>query len=157
MSLFVKVIGSQFIELGLVMCSIYNLVAVTISQYLDVVYPTSTVASFWKKHPLIALVSPWIIGISFHLYLDVFHAVIIDNTCYAVGAWNSETEYKFAILFLFFIDSCIPIILFSIMFPQMILRLKKPKVSSGKVRIKLIVLFYYYITVPSNSLVIIII
>ena len=134
------------------MCSIYNLVAITISQYLDVVFPTSTVACFWKKYPLIAIVSPWIIGFSFHLYLDVFHAVIINNICYAVGAWSSEIEFKAAILYIFISHSCIPITLFSIMFPQIIRRLKKPKVSSGNVRIKLFVLYHYCITVVSNLL-----
>ena len=113
------------------MCSIYNLMAITISQYLDIVYPMSKLTSFWKKHPAIALVSPWVIGFSFHLYLDAFHAVIINNTCFAVGAWSSPTEFKFAIIYLFISHTSIPIILFCVMFPQMIRRLNKPKAPTN--------------------------
>ena len=117
------------------MCSIYNLVAITVSQYLDVVYPTSNITQYWKKYPIIVISLPWIIGLSFHVYFDIFHATIIENGCYAIAVWSSETEFKGAVVYLLVTHAFLPIILFCIVFPQMTKRLNKPKSSSGKVKL----------------------
>ena len=131
MFFFFKFVGNQFIEYALMMSSFYNLIAITISQFLDVIYPTSALTHFWKKYPAIALVSPWIIGFSFHIYLDVFHAVIINNICYSVSIWSSELEFKSAVVYFMITHTFLPFVVFCATFPQMVHRLSKSKTSSN--------------------------
>ena len=113
-------------------CSAYNLVAITIFNYLEIVYPSSYLTQWLKRWPSIAVIPPWMIGISYHVYLDIFHTVIIDNICYAVSLWSSELEFKGAMVSLV-VSHIIPIIIFCTAFPQMIYRLNKPHSRSIQV------------------------
>ena len=130
--LFCKIIGSQFIELGLMTSSVYNLVAITIFQYLEIVHPTSALTKLWKRHLVVVAVSPWIIGFTYHIYLDIVHAVIINNICYAVARWSSPSEFVGA-TFSVLVSHLIPVVIFCLLFPQMIRRLTKPKSSISQV------------------------
>ena len=114
-------------------CSIYNLVAITIFHYLEIIHPLSNLSKWWKKWPSVAVLSPWIIGITYDMYLDVFHAAIINNVCYAVSLWSSKSEFKGAMVSLV-VSHTAPILVFCVAFPRMSRRLSKPVVSFRLVR-----------------------
>ena len=130
-----KVIGSQFIEMSLLMTSIYNLLNIILFQYFEVVFPTTKFTQWWKKHPFVVIIWPWIYCFAFHFYLDVLHAAIKDHVCYAVADWPDEATFKGSIVYLYLANCIFPIVLFIGILSRMVQRLGKKPNAIGNVRI----------------------
>ena len=114
-------------------CSIYNLINITVSQYLDIVHPTSRLTSWWKKHRVTVIAWPWIFGLGCFGYISIPHTGIAFNICLPISFWPDKLTYTISLAVFFVIQNIIPVAVIVYSFVRMTSRLNKKNNSTGQV------------------------
>lgn len=124
--------------------SIYNLINIIVTQYLEIVHPTSKMAAWWKHHLAPIIIWPWVVGLVYHSCFDIYYSNVVYGGCYSI-AFEPDAGCKVAVATMFFLHIVLPVIVFCHAFPRMVRRMRKTH-TSGKVHIdcflKKIYLFY---------------
>lgn len=89
----------------------------------------SKTAAWWKRHPVIVSLWPWVIAIVYHGCLDLKYGAVVNNGCYALS-FVPDGPYKATVTVMFVIHIIIPVLVFSYCFPRMVIRLRKTNASN---------------------------
>ena len=126
--LYCRLWSTRVLMWSMFMSSTYNLVALTLERYAQIIHPIWHKTSFGSKKAAIVLVLVWLIGPAYNLPLMVPTSPVIDGVCWHMIDWPHPAWQTFAGVFTFVIEFLVPLAIIAYAYARMI------KVIRGKIR-----------------------
>ena len=129
--LYCRVWSSQLILWGIYTSSSYNLVALTIERYFQIVHPILHKTSFTLVKSKIILLVVWLFGILFQIAYGIPTSQVVETSCWIVSIWpNGVTQTAVGYL-LFIIQYWLPLLIFIVAYTKMVRTLRRQNIQNG--------------------------
>ena len=101
--------SSPFLMYGLLLSSIYNLVAISVERYLGIVKPVWHKVSFTHNRVMLSIVAIWLFGVSYMALVVAVPSRMADGECQPARHWPSHGVQTFVGSITLFVSLVLPL------------------------------------------------